>query len=119
VTDLSDVGRPPDPRFSLANERTFLAWNRTALALIAGGLAAGQLLDFDSAVARLIVALPPVVLGGWLAYSSPRRWARYERAMRLDEPLPVGSGHAAAWAIAVFAVMIIAVVVLDGTLPTD
>ncbi|MET1000460.1 MAG: DUF202 domain-containing protein, partial [Acidimicrobiia bacterium] len=36
---LREVGRDPDPRFSYANERTFLAWNRTALALIAAGLA--------------------------------------------------------------------------------
>jgi hypothetical protein len=28
-------GAEPDPRFTLANERTFLAWIRTALALIA------------------------------------------------------------------------------------
>ena len=46
--DLRDVGEDPDPRFTLANERTFLAWIRTAMALIGGGLAAGQLLDFDS-----------------------------------------------------------------------
>jgi hypothetical protein len=29
----------PDYRFTFANERTFLAWIRTALALIAGGVA--------------------------------------------------------------------------------
>ena len=46
--DPRAVGRDPDPRFTLANERTYLAWNRTALALIGGGLAAGQLLDFES-----------------------------------------------------------------------
>ena len=33
-----------DPRFSYANERTFLAWNRTALALIGVGLAVANLL---------------------------------------------------------------------------
>ena len=64
---LRDVGEDPDPRFTFANERTFLAWNRTALALIGGGLAAGQLLEFDSELVRLIVALPPILLGGLLA----------------------------------------------------
>ena len=42
---------------------TYLAWNRTALALIGGGLAAGQLLDFDSRATRLLVALPPIRSG--------------------------------------------------------
>ena len=32
-------GTEPDPRFTLANERTFLAWIRTSLALLAGGIA--------------------------------------------------------------------------------
>ena len=31
-------GQEPDPRFSLANERTFLAWIRTALALAAAAI---------------------------------------------------------------------------------
>ena len=66
-SDPRAVGRDPDPRFTLANERTYLAWNRTALALIGGGLAAGQLLDFDSRTARLVVALPPIALGLVLA----------------------------------------------------
>ena len=85
---LRDVGRDPDPRFTLANERTFLAWNRTALALIGGGLAAGQLLDFSSEVVRLVVALSPIVLGGALALVSYRRWEANERALRLNQPLP-------------------------------
>ena len=72
-TDPRGVGRDPDPRFTLANERTYLAWNRTALALIGGGLAAGQLLDFDSRGERLIVALPPILLGLALALMSYRR----------------------------------------------
>src|SRR5580765_5475896 len=82
--------RPPDARFTLANERTFLAWNRTALALIGGGLAAGELLDFHSRGARLAVALPPIALGALLALTSYRRWQANERALRRDEPLPQG-----------------------------
>jgi putative membrane protein len=85
---LRDVGEDPDPRFTFANERTFLAWNRTALALIGGGLAAGQLLNFDSEAVRLLVSVPPILLGGLLALTSYRRWEANERAMRLREPLP-------------------------------
>ena len=83
-----DQGHEPDPRFTFANERTFLAWNRTALALIGGGLAAAQLLHFDVEVLRLLVALPPVLAGAALGLASYRRWTANERAMRLGEPLP-------------------------------
>jgi putative membrane protein len=34
----------PEPQFQLANERTYLAWLRTALALVASGVAAARLL---------------------------------------------------------------------------
>ena len=83
-------GREPDPRYTLANERTFLAWNRTALALIGGGLAAGQLLHFSSEAARLVVALPPVVLGSVVAVTSHAGWRRRQEALRRDEALPQG-----------------------------
>jgi putative membrane protein len=84
------AGREPDPRFTLANERTFLAWNRTALALIGGGLAAGELLDLHGRAARLVVALPPIVLGTLLALTSYRRWGANQRALRRGESLPAG-----------------------------
>ena len=88
---LHEVGHDPDPRFTFANERTFLAWNRTALALIGGGLAAGQLLPFDTRAIRLIVGLVPILLGALLAAGSYRRWEANERALRLGEPLPEAS----------------------------
>jgi|SRR5215211_3405121 len=109
--DLQSVGRDPDPRFTLANERTFLAWNRTALALIGGGLAAGQLLDFDSRTARLLVALPPIVLGLILAVASYRRWEDNERALRLGEPLP-GGGPPWLLSAGIAAVALVVLVVL-------
>ena len=34
-----DEGTDPDPRFTLANERTFLAWIRTSIAFMAAGVA--------------------------------------------------------------------------------
>jgi inner membrane protein YidH len=82
------VGAPTDPRFSFANERTFLAWNRTALALIGGGLAAAQLLHFGLGGGRLVVGLPLIVLGGVMGLAGVSRWRSSERAMRLRAPLP-------------------------------
>jgi putative membrane protein len=114
-SSLRDVGDDPDPRFTFANERTFLAWNRTALALIGGGLAAGQLLDFDSEAVRLLVALPPIALGGVLAIASYRRWEANERAMRLRRPLPVvGPPRWVPPAIAALAVVLSVLVVVGA-----
>jgi putative membrane protein len=89
--DLGDVGQEPDPRFTFANERTFLAWNRTALALIGGGLVAAELLKFDPASLRLVLALPLIALGTLLAALSYRRWERSERALRDGSPLGYSS----------------------------
>jgi putative membrane protein len=79
----------PDVRFFYANERTFLAWIRTALALITAGLAITQLLPpFDVAGGRRIVGLPLIALGTAIALLSLRNWRANERSMRLGTPLP-------------------------------
>jgi putative membrane protein len=81
--------REPDPRFTYANERTFLAWNRTALALVATGVAATALLPrFDFEGGRRLIGLPLIVLGGVLAWTSYQQWQRNTRSMRRREPLP-------------------------------
>ncbi len=84
---LEQTGSEPDPRFTFANERTFLAWNRTALALIAAGLAAAQFLKFNLHGLRLIIAVPLIMLGAGLAVASYLHWEDSERAMRLRQPL--------------------------------
>ena len=113
--DVDQVGEEPDERFTLANERTYLAWIRTAMALIGGGLAAGQLLEFDSRAARLVVALPPIALGAALALTSYRRWEANQRALRLGEPLPAaGPPRILAAGIGVLAVVVAAIVVIDA-----
>jgi putative membrane protein len=76
----------PDPRFTMANERTFLAWNRTALALIGGGLAVEQFLD-TGRTTRLVLAIPLIVLGAVVAASSYSRWRANEAAMGRGDPL--------------------------------
>lgn len=80
--------REIDVRFSYANERTFLAWNRTALALIATGVAATQLLPkFDLTFGRRLLGLPLIALGAIIALTSYSHWQANERAMRRRQPL--------------------------------
>jgi putative membrane protein len=113
--DAHEPGEEPDERFTLANERTYLAWIRTAMALIGGGLAAGQLLEFQSDAARLAVALPPIVLGAVLALTSYRRWEANQRALRLGEPLPTGGPpRILAMGIGGLALVVGAIVVIDA-----
>ena len=79
----------PDVRFTYANERTFLAWNRTALALIATGVAATQLLPkLQVEWGRRLLGLPLIALGAVVAAESLRQWRANQRAMRRGEPLP-------------------------------
>ena len=87
--DPSQSGSTPDYRFSLANERTFLAWIRTGLALMAGGLACAQFLPpLPVAHLREIIAVLLLVLGALVALRAVDHWARSERAMRHGADLP-------------------------------
>jgi putative membrane protein len=81
-------GEDPDARFSMANERTFLAWIRTAMALLAGGVALDVVgLDLSTAAQHGLAVLV-LGLGILCAVMSWVRWARSERAMREGHPLP-------------------------------
>jgi putative membrane protein len=89
MSDPTEGEVEPDARFTYANERTFLAWNRTALALIATGVAATQLLpEFNVGGGRRILGLPLIALGALVAWTSFRHWKANQRAMRRGEPLP-------------------------------
>jgi putative membrane protein len=81
-------GVEPDPRFSFANERTFLAWIRTALALLAAGVALDAISLSISGALQVVLASVFIVLGVLCALASWLRWARAERAMRRQQPLP-------------------------------
>lgn len=84
-------GEEPDYRFTLANERTFLAWIRTALALLAAGVGVVELpAHFSSATARRALGVMLVVLGCVAAAAAYRRWYGNERAIRAGGPLPRG-----------------------------
>ena len=83
-------GVEPDPRFTLANERTFLAWIRTALALIGGGVAleAFPIASVEPWLRRT-AAITLALVGLVVATTAMSRWLRVERAMRTEQPLPV------------------------------
>lgn len=81
-------GDEPDPRFSLANERTFLAWLRTSLAMTAGGVALEALGAGLQPQLRMAAALVLILAGIATAVQSWRGWCRTERSLRRDLPLP-------------------------------
>jgi putative membrane protein len=80
----------PDARFTFANERTFLAWTRTALAFVVAGLAIVQLLPPFPGVpwGRHVLGVPLIVIGAVIAVVSYIQWSRSQRALRRGEPIP-------------------------------
>ena len=105
-------GEDPDPRFSLANERTFLAWNRTALALLAGGVALEALgLDLQPTL-RLAASVVLIVAGLIVPILAWFEWGRAERALRTGSSLP---GAATSIVLAV-TIVVVGVLVLLGVL---
>lgn len=84
-----EQGSDPDYRFTLANERTFLAWVRTALGLLAAGVALEQFgTGFRVAHLRTTLSVLLAALGLAIAVGAYRHWVRAERAMRLGQALP-------------------------------
>lgn len=82
-------GKEPDYRFSLANERTFLAWIRTALALMAGAVLLDQVATrYPGQKLMPMVALISSVIAALLSFFAFKRWKANEMAMRHDQPLP-------------------------------
>jgi putative membrane protein len=72
-----------DARFLLANERTFLAWVRTALAILIGGIALTQL--GNDSTAQTLVGMIVIVLGGFMALVGYLRFHAADRAIRSGE----------------------------------
>jgi putative membrane protein len=82
------VGDEPDPRYTLANERTFLAWVRTTLAFVAGAVALESLQLPERTWLRTVVVASLLGFAALMTLLAFLRWARVERAMRLHQPLP-------------------------------
>ncbi|HVL82323.1 MAG TPA: DUF202 domain-containing protein [Actinomycetota bacterium] len=85
---MAAVRGDPDARFSLANERTFLAWARTSLAMIATGLVVGKLLHVGAEAVALALAGTLVVAGGTVGVWPYVAYRRADEALRSGRPLP-------------------------------
>ena len=85
---VREVGDDPDPRFTLANERTFLSWTTTSLGLLGIGLAVGTIIPGEPLALKIVAAL-------WIALSivvvirALVRWFVVERAVRVGQGLPL------------------------------
>jgi len=103
----------PDYRFTLANERTLLAWLRTGLALVAGGVAVAQFApDLGVRWGSAAVAVALVLTGLGAAVGGYVRWRRNERAIAADRPLEPGRVLPAL--VAAVAAVLVVVAVLVG-----
>lgn len=101
--------RFPEAQFQLANERTYLAWLRTALALVASGVAAARLLAGQTLHwAWETVGVLLIMAGVVTAALARRRWRAMDAAIRAGEPLPAPG----------IAVMIAGVIVICGLITT-
>ncbi|MFE3057995.1 YidH family protein [Nocardia sp. NPDC059239] len=86
---VADPGGPIDYRFSLANERTFLAWIRTALGLLAGGVAVQTLTQqLPNVGLRRAITATCAAQAVLIAAAAHRHWRQAETAMRRGEELP-------------------------------
>ena len=112
----SDVGEEPDvalharQRADVPRRGSARRWRSSAAAS-----RPASCIEFQSEAARLIVALPPIVLGAALALTSYRRWEANQRALRLGQPLPIGGPpRLLAVGIGAVAVLVAVIVVIDA-----
>lgn len=101
---VRSVGEDPDPRFTLANERTFLSWVTTSLGLLGIGLAVGTIIPGEHAAID-VLAILWILMAAVLSIRALIRWFRMERAIRLNQGLPLSTSiPVVAVALAVLAV---------------
>lgn len=85
---VRSVGTDPDPRFTLANERTFLSWVTTSLGLLGIGLAVGTIFPGEHFAINVVASLW-ILMAAILSIRAMVRWFRLEQAMRRNEALPL------------------------------
>lgn len=109
----ADAETDPDPRLTFANERTLLAWNRTALALVAGGLAVSQLVKVRFGGVAFVSALALIAFGAFLSFAGYRNWQRNDRALRLGKPItPTSLPRLLTYGIGILAIAAVVLAVL-------
>ena len=113
MTDPEGSAQEVDYRFTLANERTFLAWVRTSLAFVAGGIAVSELVS-GRHLLREVLALLLVACGGLGAVLAYRRWRSVETTMRAGDPLPPSPLPRVVALVLVVVAAVTVVVVLDA-----
>lgn len=91
MKSITTIGKDPDPRFTLANERTFLAWIRTSMALILGAIVVATLLAEVQFLAPFVAPLSAALslMGASLGLWAWFRWKKTETALRLGNSLPL------------------------------
>jgi len=101
---VRSVGDDPDPRFTLANERTFLSWVTASLGMLGIGLAVGTIIPGKHFSINVLAVLW-ILLAATLSFRALIRWFRMERAIRLNQGLPLSTSiPVVAGAIAVLSV---------------
>jgi putative membrane protein len=99
--------REPDARFTLANERTLLAYQRSAIGLMAAAIAVAHFFGDDALV--IVLALVLLATGAFAAVGGYLRYRQVDEALR--EGRPIGSGSAAhIVSVAVLLCMVLAAV---------
>jgi putative membrane protein len=110
MATASEEGKDPDYRFSLANERTFLAWIRTALALLAGGILLHQFVtDVEPRWINAVASSGLAIVASILSWGAYRHWRMNEIAMRCNRPLP------RSWLMPLLSVAIVGLAGATGT----
>ena len=109
----------PDYRFTLANERTFLAWERTSLGLLAAAVAIVQFVpQFGIPGARHVIGAFLTILAMLTAGFGLRRWREVDRAMRRGLPLPPNKATVLlGLGLVVLGVLVLGVVVIKAVIP--
>jgi putative membrane protein len=83
-------GTEPDARFTLANERTFLAWIRTSLAFLGGGIALEAFArELFAAPLRQGLSIFIICIGMLVSFGAAFRWVRIEASIRHGRPIPL------------------------------